>query len=56
MHKIVDKQLYEFVKNEADKIYKKSSAYKSFYIVKRYKQLGERYENDNQDKNLMRWF
>ena len=56
MPKIVDKQLYEFVKNEADKIYKKSSAYKSGYIVKRYKQLGERYENDNQDKNLIRWF
>ena len=56
MPKIVDKQLYDFVKNEADKIYKKSSAYKSGYIVKRYKQLGGRYENDNQDKNLKRWF
>ena len=53
MPKIVDKQLYDFVKNEADKIYKKSSAYKSGYIVKRYKQLGGRYENDNQDKKMV---
>jgi hypothetical protein len=53
---ILDKHLYNLVKSEADLIYKKSSAYKSGYIVKRYKELGGRYQNDNKDKNLKRWF
>ena len=37
---ILDKELYNIVKLQADKIYKKSSAYKSMYIQKRYKELG----------------
>ena len=53
---ILDKDLYNYVKNEADKIYKKSSAYKSGYIVKRYKELGGRYKNDDKEKKLKRWF
>ena len=40
----------------ADEIYKKPSAYKSGYIVKKYKEMGGTYENDNKDKNLKRWF
>jgi hypothetical protein len=31
----------------ADKIYEKSSAYKSGYIVKKYKEMGGRYKDDN---------
>jgi hypothetical protein len=49
---IVDKDLYNYVKNEADKIYKKSSAYKSGYIVKKYKELGGRYKDDNKEKKI----
>jgi hypothetical protein len=55
MPEIVDKELYNKVKLEADKIYKKPSAYKSGYIVKTYKSLGGRYRDDNQPKNLSRW-
>lgn len=52
-----DTMLYERVKKEADKIYKKSSsAYKSGYIVKKYKELGGEYIEDNKPKNLKRWF
>jgi hypothetical protein len=51
-----DKDLYEKVKKEADKIYKKPSAYKSGYIVKKYKELGGEYISDNKPKNLKRWF
>ena len=36
----INKKLYEKVKEQADKIYEKSSAYKSGYIVKTYKKLG----------------
>jgi len=53
---IIDKELYEIAKQQANKIYKKPSAYKSGYIVKTYKQMGGRYEDDNKTKNLKRWF
>ena len=51
-----DKKLYEKAKQMADEIYKKPSAYKSGYIVKKYKELGGTYENDNKEKHLKRWF
>jgi hypothetical protein len=51
-----DMKLYNKVKSEADKIYKKPSAYKSGYIVKKYKELGGQYLEDNKPKNLKRWF
>lgn len=56
MPKIVNQSLYNSVKKEADKIYKKSSAYKSGFIVKKYKELGGTYEDDKNSKNLERWF
>jgi hypothetical protein len=56
MPKILDEDLYKYVKSTADNIYKKSSAYKSGYIVKLYKQLGGRYEDDKKEKSLKRWF
>jgi hypothetical protein len=49
-------ELYNAVKLEADAKYKKPSAYKSGYIVKRYKSLGGTYANDGKTKNLARWF
>ena len=51
-----DKDLYERVKKEADKIYSKPSAYKSGYIVKKYKELGGEYLDDKKTKGLKRWF
>ena len=56
MRKILNPDLYEIAKNEADKIYKKSSAYKSGFIVKKYKELGGKYADDGETKNLKRWF
>ena len=52
----IDTELYNLVKQKADKLYLKSSAYKSGYIVKKYKELGGRYKDDNKPKNLKRWF
>jgi hypothetical protein len=51
-----DKVLYQKVKKMADEIYKKPSAYKSGYIVKKYKELGGEYIDDNKPKELKRWF
>ena len=51
-----DKNLYEKAKKMADEIYKKSSAFKSGYIVKKYKELGGTYKDDKGEKELKRWF
>lgn len=56
MPKPLNQTLYDKVKKEADKVYKKSSAYKSGWIVKTYKERGGKYEDDNKPKNLKRWF
>jgi hypothetical protein len=48
--------LYEKVKEYADTIYSKPSAYKSGFIVKKYKELGGTYTDDNKPKNLKRWY
>ena len=53
---IVDKDLYKIAKEKADDKYKKSSAYKSGFIVKTYKELGGRYKDDDDEKDLARWF
>jgi hypothetical protein len=49
-------KLYEKAKRIANKTYKKPSAYKSGFIVKKYKELGGTYKNDRKPKNLKRWF
>ena len=49
-------KLYQKVKDNANEIYSKPSAYKSGYIVKKYKELGGTYNDDNKTKNLKRWF
>ena len=51
-----DKELYNKAKSIADSIYKKPSAYKSGFIVQKYKEMGGRYIDDNKPKNLERWF
>lgn len=53
---IDDPELYGLVKQYADLVYKKSSAYKSGYIVKTYKSLGGTYSEDHEPKKLKTWF
>jgi hypothetical protein len=48
--------IYEIAKEEADKKYSKPSAFKSGYIVKKYKELGGTYREDGEPRNLERWF
>lgn len=52
----INTELYEAVKIYADIVYKKPSAYKSGFIVKMYKKLGGQYKDDNNERNLKRWF
>lgn len=52
----IDTTLYEKAKQIADRIYKKPSAYKSGFIVKKYKELGGRYRDDGEPYELKRWF
>lgn len=56
MPKILNQKLYDEVKKEADKVYQKSSAYKSGWIIKTYKDRGGKFGNDNKPKFLKRWF
>jgi len=56
MPTIDNQRLYNQVKYLADKLYSKSSAYKSGFIVKKYKELGGTYTDDDEPKNLKRWF
>jgi hypothetical protein len=51
-----DRELYEEVKLLAGRVYRKPSAYKSGFIVKKYKELGGTYEDDHKTRNLKRWF
>lgn len=53
---IDDPELYGLVKEYADLVYKKPSAYKSGFIVKTYKSLGGTYSEDNEPKKLKQWF
>lgn len=48
--------LYNKAKMIADKIYKKPSAYKSGFIIKKYKEMGGEFEETNEPKLLKRWF
>lgn len=58
-----DQQLYDKARAEADKTYKKSSAYKSGFIVKKYKELyknkygnDKAYEGKKTKEGLSRWY
>lgn len=52
----LDKKLYEKAKKMADKVYDRPSAYKSGYIVRKYKEMGGRYSGNREKGNLKRWF
>ena len=53
---IDDQELYDKVKKYASSIYPKSSAFRSGFIVKTYKQLGGTYTDDNKPKKLKQWY
>jgi hypothetical protein len=50
-----NKKLYNQVKEMADTIYKKPSAYKSMYIQKLYKKYNGEYEDNGSERKLSRW-
>lgn len=52
----LDKKLYEKVKKMADDKYEKPSAYKSGWIVKKYKELGGTYSGTKTDEGLTQWY
>jgi len=56
MSNINNIKLYEKVKLDADKIYKKPSAYKSGWIVKEYKKRGGTYSGKKTNEGLTRWY
>ena len=50
-------ELYEQAKKIADETYKKPSAYKSGFIIKKYKELGGTYTGKkDENKGIARWF
>jgi hypothetical protein len=54
--KVLNENLYEYVKHLADRVYDKPSAYKSGFIVKKYKEFGGKFADDHKEKGLKRWF
>jgi hypothetical protein len=56
MPTVANRALYDKVKQRADAIYTKPSAYKSGWIVKTYKSLGGTYSEDNEPAKLKAWF
>ena len=56
MPKVDNIPLYEEVTRYANTIYQKPSAYKSGFIVKKYKELGGTYSEDKKPKKLKEWF
>jgi hypothetical protein len=52
----VDKRLYAQAKREADAKFAVHGAYKSAWLVRRYKALGGRYREDGNARGLARWF
>jgi hypothetical protein len=53
---ILNPDIYQKAKEIADKTYKTHGAYKSGFLVKKYKELGGEYADDGKPRNLKRWF
>ena len=53
---IDDPELYALVKQYADGVYAKPSAYKSGFIVKTYKSLGGTYSGEKPKSGLTSWY
>ena len=56
MSNFIDKDIHQKAKQIADEIYKKNSAYKSGFIVKKYKELGGSFQGNKTNNGLSRWF
>ena len=54
MPKILNPKIYKKAKKIADETYKKPSAYKSGFIQKKYKELGGKFADDGNEKNLIK--
>lgn len=52
---ILNPKLYEKAKKIADEKYVKPSAYKSMFLVKTYKDMGGKYQDDGKERKLARW-
>ena len=53
---ILNPKIYEKAKKDANKVYERHSAYKSMYIVKRYKELGGKYKKEKKKNgSTTRW-
>lgn len=52
---ILDKPLYELVKQYVNSIYKKNSAFRSLAYQKYYQALGGRYGEDYEERKLSTW-
>ena len=52
----LDKELYEKVKKMADQKYEKPSAYKSGWLVKKYKEMGGEYSGKKTKEGLSAWY
>jgi hypothetical protein len=52
---ILNPDLYKQAKAIADDTYKTHGAYKSAFLVKKYKELGGEYADDGKPRNLRRW-
>ncbi len=53
--KVLNPKLYEQVKRDINKIYKKPSAYRSMAYIKEYKRRGGKFASDGKPRNLTRW-
>lgn len=51
----LDEKIHEQAKKLADQVYKTHGAYKSAFIIKKYKELGGRFQNDGKPKKLTQW-
>ena len=57
MSVVSDKKKWDAAKKKADAVYKRPSAYKSGFIVKKYKEMGGKFSSKQPtDRGLKRWF
>lgn len=55
MPEILNPDIYKKAKEIADQTFEKHGAYKSAFLVKKYKELGGKYKDDGKPRNLSRW-
>jgi hypothetical protein len=57
MNVVSDKKKWDAAKKKADIVYKRPSAYKSGFIVKKYKEMGGKFSSkQSTGRGLKRWF